>query len=76
MTREKKDLPFVLRTDAFEERLESSFDVYARIARNVTTSLGRELTGEDEAILATAESSDFDAFDLYLLGVELLPEED
>ena len=67
---------FIVWTGQFEERLDDIFGVQTRIARGVATSLGYELTGEDEAILATPESTSTDAYDLYLQGAELLQEED
>ena len=67
---------FIAWTGEFEERLDDIFGVQTRIARGVATSLGYELTGEDETILATPESTSADAYDLYLQGAELLMEED
>ncbi len=58
--------------DEFEEPYEDLFGVQRRIAAGAAASLKLELTGEDEVVLATPESSSVEAYDNYLQGVGLL----
>ena len=60
--------------DEFEERYDNLFDVQRRIATGAATSLKRELTGEDEEVLAADESQSVEAYDLYLQGAHLTRE--
>ncbi len=58
--------------DEFEEPYEDLFGVQRRIAMGAAASLKIELTGEEEAVLATPESASVDAYDAYLQGADLL----
>ncbi len=66
------DSGLLLWVNEFEEPYTNLFDVQRRIARGAAASLTRELTGEQEAALATPESTSVEAYDAYLQGADLL----
>ncbi len=58
--------------DAFEEPFEDVFEVQRRIAQGVAVSLGRDLSADEEELLARPESTSIEAYDLYLQGADYL----
>ncbi len=58
--------------EEFDEPYEDVFGLQTRIAVGVAASLKLELTGEEEVVLATPESTSVDAYDAYLQGAHLL----
>ncbi len=62
--------------DEFEEPYVELFGVQRRIAVGVAASLKLELTGAEEVVVATPESTSVDAYDAYLQGEHFLLEGD
>ncbi len=60
--------------EVFEEPFEDLFGLQSRIARRAAESLKGKLTGQEEQVLAAAESRSVDAYDFYLQGAHILQE--
>jgi TolB-like protein len=68
----KVDDGFHLWSETYDRDLDNIFEVQDEIAQAIVEALALPLLGQDQNTIASSKAANFEAYDLYLLGVHMM----